>query len=103
VGGLIGKVLDEAEAELVFEVGFPELFVVVDVVFELRIDEFLRGRGSTPAVLVAKPCSSSVFILQEAAMDLARSMPCLSSCSISWRSFSSPSFPPSSSFPNNIK
>ena len=56
----------------------------------------------TPASLVEKEASSSPLTLQEEAIFLALSMPLLSSCSISKRSFSSPSLTFSNSFPNNI-
>lgn len=101
--GLFGDVLDEAEAEFIFEIGLPELLVVVDIVFEFRVDEFLDGDGCTPAALVGKLCSSSEVSLQAAAMSLALSRPTRSSCYISWRSFYYISLPASSSFPNNIQ
>jgi hypothetical protein len=48
--GLIGDVLDEGEAQFVFEIGLPELLVVVDIRLEIWIDEFLDGE-------VRYPCS----------------------------------------------
>jgi hypothetical protein len=102
MGGLVGHVLDEGKAEFVLEVGLPELLVVVDVRFEVRVEQFLDRCTRTPAALIANPPSSSAPILHVAAIARARSIPTRSSCSISVRSFSSPSFPPYSSFPNNI-
>ena len=83
LGCFFGHVLDEGEAEFVFEVGFPELLVVVDVALELGVEQFLRGGRVTPASLVEKGRSSSVLILQEEAMFLTLSMPLRRSCSIS--------------------
>jgi hypothetical protein len=101
LGGLVGDVLDQGEAELVLEVGLPELLVVVDVRLEVRIHQVLPPTKSTPAVLVSNPPSSSPLMRQLAAIAFTRSSPCRNSCYISVRSFSSPSCA-SSSFPNNI-
>lgn len=45
--------LDHGEGELVLEVGFPELLVVVDVGLELRVHQFLNRAWLTPWELVA--------------------------------------------------
>ena len=83
LGCFFGHVLDEGEAEFVFKVGFPELFVVVDIAFELWVEEFLGDGRVPPASLVEKGRSSSVLILQEEAIFLTLSMPLRRSCSIS--------------------
>jgi hypothetical protein len=97
----VRNILDERKTQFVLQIRLPELLVVVDICLEIRIDKFLCSKMTTPAALVSKIASYSLFTLQEAAMLFAFSIPARSSCSISIRSFYSAS-PVSSSFPNNI-
>jgi hypothetical protein len=50
----LGKILDETKTQFVLEVGFPELLVIVDIVFEFRVEQFLDIVGGTPEELVVK-------------------------------------------------
>jgi hypothetical protein len=54
---LLKQFLDQCEAQLVFEVGFPELLVVVDFVPELREDQLLSYGPFTPVKPVLKVSS----------------------------------------------
>lgn len=69
---LVGHLLDQGETQLVFQVGLPELLVVIHVVLEFRVEQLLLEARITPTKLVWKLTSSgSLPSLQEETITLA--------------------------------